>query len=103
MDIEQQIRLQAYEIWLAAGMGEGDAERHWLQAEMALTRKSVPASKSAAAKSKVAKSASTKSAVVKKPATKAEAASLNAAKPAKAVAPRRAKAAAVQGGAEASA
>lgn len=108
MDIEQQIRLQAYEIWLAAGMGEGDAERHWLQAEMALTRKSVPASKPAAAKSEVAKSASaksasTKSAVVKKPATKAEAASLNAAKPAKAVAPRRAKAAAVQGGAEASA
>ena len=30
---EHKIRQRAYEIWMAAGMSEGDAERHWLHAE----------------------------------------------------------------------
>ena len=30
---EHKVRQRAYEIWMASGMGEGDAERHWLHAE----------------------------------------------------------------------
>lgn len=30
---EHKVRQRAYEIWMASGMGEGEAERHWLQAE----------------------------------------------------------------------
>ena len=99
MDIEQQIRLQAYEFWLAAGMREGDAERHWLQAELAVSRKPgvvVKAVKKPAIKAKPANVA--KSATSTKPAKSAKPAAAT-----KAAAPGRTRAAAARVGAEASA
>ena len=46
MDIAYQdrIRLRAYEIWMAAGMNEGDADRHWLDAEQAVRESMVSTS-----------------------------------------------------------
>ena len=96
MDIEQQIRLQAYEFWLAAGMREGDAERHWLQAELAVSRKPGVVVKKPAIKAKPANVA--KSATSTKPAKSAKPAAAT-----KAAAPGRTRAAAARVGAEASA
>lgn len=41
MAYEHEIRERAYAIWLAAGMVDGDAERHWLHAEAALRDEAV--------------------------------------------------------------
>lgn len=31
--LEHQIRERAYHLWLASGCGEGQADRHWFEAE----------------------------------------------------------------------
>ncbi len=35
---EQKVREKAYEIWLQAGMGDGQAHEHWVIAEAVVTR-----------------------------------------------------------------
>ena len=101
MDIafEQKIRRRAYEIWVAAGMGEGDAERHWLHAERAIRHEAeVPTAEPDAeqvAKPVSAKKAgvpAAKTAAESKPATiKLAATKAAKAKATKAAAPRRTK------------
>ena len=51
---EHEIRQRAYEIWLASGMNEGDAERHWLHAESAVRNEMEAAASSSAAVQKKA-------------------------------------------------
>ena len=92
---EQKVRLRAYEIWLASGMNEGDAEHHWLRAEVSVRNETeVPTGAGkAAAKAKPAKTATVKAASTKPRATvtkTAKAAKTEAATPA----PRRARPAA---------
>lgn len=59
MDIalEQDIRRRAYEIWMASGMTDGDAEHHWLRAEHAVRTEAATA-KTGSRKKARAKSAS---------------------------------------------
>ena len=33
MDLSERIRERAYEIWIASGYRDGEAEQHWLAAE----------------------------------------------------------------------
>lgn len=63
MDIasEQKIRERAYEIWVAAGMREGDADQHWLHAEQAVRHEVVmPRQRVKAATAKAAPAAAAK-------------------------------------------
>ena len=50
--IEQRIRERAYEIWMASGMNEGEAEAHWLHAERAVRTETETATISTAAVAK---------------------------------------------------
>ncbi len=41
-NLSDRIRTRAYEIWLASGAREGEAEQHWLAAEKKSLRRLVP-------------------------------------------------------------
>lgn len=70
-DLNEQIRLRAYEIWQAEGNPEGKDFEHWLQAEAELsivaevTAAKAPAKKPAAKKAAAPKSDAPKSAAPK--------------------------------------
>ncbi len=109
MDIasEHEIRQRAYEIWMASGMHEGEAEAHWLHAERAVRNEAeavtaaTPAADGkanaveamAAAKKTTAKTKAVTTKVVKANIGKAASAKAPAAKTA---APRRPKAGPVE-------
>ena len=55
---EEKIRLRAYQVWQAAGMSEGEAERHWLHAERAVHEEAAVFAEEAAPTKSVRKPAS---------------------------------------------
>ena len=66
VNLEQQVRARAYELWLRDGMADGRDQDHWRAAECELLNASVEATPTAAPAPKAkAKSAKTKSAKTK--------------------------------------
>jgi hypothetical protein len=49
-NLSDRIRERAYEIWVASGSPEGEAEQHWLTAEKEILAILVPAAPNASAK-----------------------------------------------------
>jgi DUF2934 family protein len=49
-NLSDRIRERAYEIWVASGSPQGEAEQHWLTAEKEILAILVPAAPNASAK-----------------------------------------------------
>lgn len=82
---ELEIRQRAYTIWMAEGMSDGDAERHWLSAEDAIRReRAKPSVSIVTAETKPASSGDRKAATKAKPAQTGPSGSVKLAKAGKA-------------------